>query len=321
VEVALATHVVSRTSESSTSESASPLETLTAKDARLEIDAAAYSAFYNSTPFGFEHNLNTLDLFQFDEICKLADRYTEAPPNDYFVTGTSPKADAAFFDTEQIVLKPSEAIRRLDEKPTRILLKRPENYDARFRTLMNGLLHQLRALPGGLGDQPIRRIQSSIFITSAAATTALHFDPEVAFFTQIEGDKDYHAYPPDQVTEPELEAFYSRGRVSIGQLDMAKLDPEQDHFFSLKAGTGFHQPQNAPHWVQTRAVRSISYSLVYETALDKQIGLTRAFNHFERMAGLNPAPPTKNPQLDGLKARAIVPVRFGLKVAHKLRHG
>ncbi len=318
----MAAHVLSELSQSIQPTSTLPLvETLTSKDARLEIDPASYSALYNNTPFGFQHNLHELDLFQFEAICDLADRYTGASPNDYFVTGTSPKADAAFFDTEQIVLKPVEAIRKLDDKPTRILLKRPENYDVRFRTLMNGLIQQIRALPGGLGSQPIRRIQSSVFITSAAATTALHFDPEVAFFAQIEGDKDYHAYPPDQVTEPELEAFYSRGRVSIGQLDMSKLNPDQDHFFPLKAGAGFHQPQNSPHWVQTRAVRSISYSLVYETALDKQIGLTRAFNYFERKAGLNPAPPTKKPRLDGLKARAIVPVRFGLKVAHKLRHG
>lgn len=297
------------------------LQTIGVQDARFDIDPASYSALYNNTPFSFQHNLHKLDIFQFEAICELADRYASASPNDYFVTGTSRSADSAFFDTEQIVLKPAEAMRKLDEKPTRILLKRPENYDPRFRTLLNGLVGQLRALPGGLGNQPVRRIQSSIFVTSAAATTALHFDPEVAFFTQIEGDKDYHAYPPDQVTEPELEAFYSRGRVSIGQLDMSKLNPEQDHFFQLKAGAGFHQPQNSPHWVQTRAVRSISYSLVYETAMDQRIGLTRAFNHFERMVGLKPAPPTTNPQLDGLKAKVIVPVRFGLKVAHKLRHG
>lgn len=294
---------------------------LSAEDARFKIDPASYSAQYNNTPFGFEHNLDQLDIFQFEAICDLSDRYLAAPSNDYFVTGTSPTAGSAFFDTEQIVLKPVEAIRRLDERPTRILLKRPENYDPRYRTLMNTLIDQLRTLRGGLGDQPIRRVQSSIFITSAAATTALHFDPEVAFFTQIEGDKDYHAYSPNQVTEPELEQFYSRGRISIGQLDISKLNPEQEHFFPLKAGRGFHQPQNAPHWVQTRAVRSISYSLVYETALDKQIGLTRAFNYFERKAGLHPAPPTAKPGLDGLKARVIVPVRFGLKVAHKLRHG
>lgn len=318
----MAAHVISSLSHRSSSDGLTPsAEKLTAQDARLEIDPASYTALYNNTPFSFQHNLHTLDLFQFESICELSGSYSGASPNDYFVTGTSPKADAAFFDTEQIVLKPVEAIRKLEEKPIRILLKRPENYDPRFRALMNVLIEQLRALPGGLGSQPIRRIQSSIFVTSAAATTALHFDPEVAFFTQIEGDKDYHAYPPDQVTEPELEAFYSRGRVSIGQLDMSKLNPGQDHFFPLKAGVGFHQPQNSPHWVQTRAVRSISYSLVYETAMDRQIGLTRAFNYFERKAGLHPTPPAKNPHLDELKAKVIVPVRFGLKVAHKLRHG
>jgi hypothetical protein len=117
----------------------------------------------------------------------------------------------------------------------------------------------------------------------------------VAFFTQIDGDKEYHAYPPTQVSEPELEEFYSRGRVSIGQLDMATLDTSQEYLYKLKAGHGFHQPQNSPHWVQTRGTRSISYSMVFETTADKALGLTRAFNHFERKLGMKPAVPGAKP--------------------------
>ena len=183
------------------------------------------------------------------------------------------------------------------------------------------IVKQLRDLPGGLGAQTIKRVQSSLFITSGAATTALHFDPEVAFFTQIAGDKEYHAYPPTQVPEPELEEFYSRGRVSIGQLDMATLNPAEEQLYKLKAGHGFHQPQNSPHWVQTKATRSISYSLVFETTADKALGLTRAFNHFERKMGIQPAQPGAKPKLDSFKSEVIVPVRFARKVVSKLRNG
>jgi hypothetical protein len=287
----------------------------------MDIDPQTYSRNYNKVPFGFTHNLHQLDIFQFDAICDLAARYETASENDFFVAGTSPSADSAFFAAEHIKLKPRAAIEHLDDKPTRILLKRLENHDPKFRQLLDTIVKQLRTLPGGLCDQAIKRVQSSLFITSGAATTALHFDPEVAFFTQIAGDKDYHAYPPAQVSEPELEDFYSRGRVSIGQLDMATLDPAEEHLYELKAGHGFHQPQNSPHWVQTRAARSISYSLVFETTADKALGLTRAFNHFERKLGMTPAQPGTNPKLDSFKSEVIVPVRFARKVVSKLRNG
>jgi hypothetical protein len=290
-------------------------------DVRLDIDPEIYSANYNKIPFGFTHNLHHLEIFQFDAICDLAARYATASENDYFVAGSAIAADSAFFAAEHIKLRPREAIEHLNDKPTRILLKRLENHDPKFRELLETIVKQLRTLPGGLGNQAIKRVQSSLFITSAAATTALHFDPEVAFFTQIEGDKEYHAFPPAQVAEAELEEFYSRGRVSIGQLDMATLNPAEEHLFELKAGHGFHQPQNSPHWVQTRATRSISYSLVFETTADKALGLTRAFNHFERKLGMNPAVPGAKPKLDSFKSEVIVPVRFARKVVSKLRNG
>ena len=291
------------------------------RDARLEIDPETYSSNYNRVPFAFTHNLHQLDIFRFEAICDLASRYATASENDFFVAGSAISADSAFFAAEHIKLRPREAIDHLDDKPTRILLKRLENHDARFRELLETIVKQLRELPGGLGNQAIKRVQSSLFITSAAATTALHFDPEVAFFTQIAGDKEYHAFPPAQVAEAELEEFYSRGRVGIGQLDMTTLNPAEEHLYKLQAGHGFHQPQNSPHWVQTKATRSISYSLVFETTADKALGLTRAFNHFERKMGMNPAQPGEKPRLDTLKSEVIVPVRFARKVVSKLRHG
>ena len=182
------------------------------------------------------------------------------------------------------------------------------------------LIKQLRSIPGGLGSQPILRMQSSLFITSAASTTPLHFDPEVGFFTQIEGGKTYHVYTPDDVSEKELESFYVKGQVSIGQLNMAERDPKKETVFNLDAGLGFHQPQNAPHWVETCGTRSISYSLVYETSADRALGRTRAFNYYERKLGLSPTPPGQHSHLDGVKSDAILPDRLARKVMSRLRN-
>jgi Cupin superfamily protein len=289
------------------------------KDVRLDIDPKSYQSLYNRTPFGFKHNLHQLEIFQFDSISELLDRYTGAS-NDYYVAGSAAAAGSAFFDAPHIKLTPKEASRQLDQRPTRILLKRLENHDDRFRKLLDLIIKQIRSIPGGLGDQPILRIQSSLFITSAASTTPLHFDPEVGFFTQIEGDKTYHVYSPDDVPEHDLEDFYVRGKVSIGQLDMAQRDPGKEQVYNLKAGDGFHQPQNAPHWVETCGSRSISYSCVFETQADRALGRTRAFNYYERKLGMRPSPPGQNSQLDSMKAEAIIPDRLARKVLDRIRH-
>src|SRR5271156_1263393 len=144
-------------------------------DVQLDIDPKSYQTFYNRVPFGFTHNLHQLDIFQFDSISELLDRYTEFR-NDYYVAGSAAAAGSAFFDAPHIKLTPKEAVKQLDARPTRILLKRLENHDERFRTLTEVLIKQLRSIPGGLGSLPILRMQSSLFITSAASTTPLHFD-------------------------------------------------------------------------------------------------------------------------------------------------
>jgi hypothetical protein len=289
------------------------------ENAHLEIDPGCYETSYNQTPFGFRHNLHQLDIFQFDSILELLDRYNGAK-NDYYVAGSAVAAGSAFFDAPHIKLTPREAVQQLDARPTRILLKRLENHDDGFRKLTEVLIKQLREIPGGLGSLPILRMQSSLFITSAASTTPLHFDPEVGFFTQIEGGKTYHVYTPDDVSEEELESFYVRGKVSIGQLDLTQRDPGKETVFNLNAGDGFHQPQNAPHWVETCGTRSISYSLVYETSVDRALGRTRAFNYYERKLGLTPSPPGERSHLDGIKAEAVIPDRLARKVVDRIRN-
>ncbi len=298
----------------------SPSGLLTPQQARLDISPVDYQNLYNNTPFGFSHNLHELEIFQFDAICELAERYATAY-GDFFVTGSAAAAGSDFFGSGQVALKPTEAIQRLDEQPIRILLKRAENHDPRFRALADQIIGQLRSMPGGLGNRPIQRMQSSIFITSAAATTPLHFDPEVNFFFQIEGDKTYHVYPPDDVAEPELENFYQKGEISICQVKLEERNPEKEQIYNLKAGHGFHQPQNSPHWVQTQAMRSISYSIVYETDVDQALGRTRAFNGSLRKIGMTPAAPGAKPALDKAKAEAVWPERFARKVIRRLKRG
>lgn len=280
-------------------------------NARLNIAPEPFSHLYNRQPFGFNHNLHKLDIFQFDSMRELADKFSFAN-RDFFIAGSAPTAGTDFYMVPHGGMTPNEALEQLDTKPLRILLKRPENHDERFRRLLDLLFQQMLELRGGIGREQVVRLESAILISSAVTTTPIHFDPEIGFFSQIEGGKTYHLYSPDDVSEAELERFYIRGVVDIGSLDMARRKAEHEHVFHLSPGKGMHQPQNSPHWVETANGRSISYTFVFETDATRALGRTRAFNHYERRIGLSPSCPGLHRPMDAIKAeamRAVIPVR------------
>lgn len=269
----------------------------------------------NREPFGFQHNLSELGLFAIGALTKLAEKYA-GHPQDYFVSMGASVPGEEFYTAVHGMEAPREALKRLDTGHYRILLKRPERHDPAFRVLFTVLLNEIVECSGWFESQRIVRAESAIFISSAATITPFHFDPETAFFSQIEGEKRYHVYSPEAVSEPELERFYRSGVLNIAQLDLARRNSSREHVFSLRPGMGFHQPQNAPHWVETGAARAVSYSVVFETDVSRAMGRTRAFNHYWRRLGKEPAEPGAYPLLDAGKAsvmRVAFPMRSGLK--------
>ena len=278
-----------------------------------------FRAKYDRQPFGFEHRLSGLDLFSDSSLRALAARYDR----NFFVAAGARSPDTAFYAVPSGEYAPLEAFDRLDSIKQRILLKSPENYDARYRELLDALFDEVTALRGGLHGERIVRLASSILISSAASITPFHFDPEISFFFQIAGEKFYHLYEAAALTEAELERFYVAGIVDIGQVAFQGRDRAYEHAFELAAGKGMHQPQNCPHWVETRATRSISYVISYETDATRSLGRTRAFNYYLRRAGFRPAPPGAAPQADARKASAMqvfIPFRKGAgAIARKLR--
>lgn len=281
----------------------------------LLVDAVRFRADFDRSPFGFTHRLSDLALFEPDSIRGLASAYA-AHPSEYFVAASAASAGTAFDAVPHSQCGPVEALDRLTAVPTRLLLKRPENRDPRFRQLLDTFFAQVLELRGGLQGERVVRLESAVFVTSAAATTPFHFDPEIAFFTQIEGEKIYHVYPPATLSDPVIEDFYRHGRVSIAQIDLAACDPAREQVFVLGPGKGLHQPQNSPHWVETRASRSVSYSVVFETDASRARGRVRAFNHYLRKLGLEPAAPGAHPTADFLKSRVM---RVATPVRNRLR--
>lgn len=290
--------------------------------AGLQLDAESLRNLFDREPFGFGHTLSGLALFKFEELYALAEKYI-GHAEDYYVACSAPRPDTVFYSVPQAPYLPHEAMQHLQTGSYRVLLKRPENYDLRFRKLIDQLFAQVADSLGEFGGGRIVRLEAGILITSTATTTPFHFDPEIGFFSQIEGEKIYHVYSPGILGEEELERFYAKGRVSIAQIDLEGRDPAREHVFTLGPGKGFHQPQNAAHWVETRGSRSISYTFVFETEASRARGRARAFNHFLRRLKLNPAPPGANPAFDAIKSeamRGVLPVRRTLAdIVHRAK--
>jgi hypothetical protein len=288
---------------------------------QLTLDNAVLQQSFDREPFGFSHNLSGLDLFQVNSLECLAEKMSKSP-RDYFIAGGAPSPGTNFYSVPNGGLNPRQAIENVDKGHYRVLLKRPENHDRRFRELLDHLFLQVSEQAEELAGERIERLESGIFVSSGSTTTPIHFDPEVGFFSQIEGEKIYHVYPPACASEVELERFYVRGRIDIGEVDIAKLDASREHVFHLAPGKGMHQPQNAPHWVQTGASRSISYTFVFQTGTSRSLCRTRAFNYSLRKCGLTPSHPGVHPSLDAAKAGAMhaaVPLQFAGRVWNKAR--
>ncbi len=279
---------------------------------QLAVKPSDFAAHYNRMPFGFGHNLHQLDLFDDEALRRLCRAYADHP-QDYFVSESAPQPGTVFYSVPRAVLQPHEAFDQLAPGSYKILLKRLENHDHRFRQLLHDLFDQIkeRLRHYGYCDDVVR-LESSIFISAPWSTTPFHFDPEVNFFSQVEGEKVYHLYPPTALEEDEVEPLYVRATVDIGQVDLGRRDRSAERSFTLRPGAGVHQPQDSPHWVETMAMRSISYTFVYETREGRARGRVRSFNHYLRRLNIEPVSPGVSPNRDTAKAAlmsAVIPAR------------
>ncbi len=273
----------------------------------LHLPAHALQAGFDRVPVPFKHDLHRLPLFARSSLERLAERYA-GRRGDYFVAGSAAQPGTAFYAVPTVETTPLQALARMDAAPTRLLLKRPEWFDEGFRALLEQVFAEVAAAGVGVRREDLVRLEGGILITSAASTTPFHFDPESNFFSQIEGEKIYHVYQPDALSEAEVEPFFRKAKVDIGQVDLTSRDPAKEHVFHLAPGLGFHQPHSAPHWVQTVASRSVSYTFVFETRASRLRSRARGFNHYLRQAGMTPSAPGRRPGLDAAKGRTMIVV-------------
>jgi hypothetical protein len=189
--------------------------------AGLHLDRDVFRQAFDQEPFGFTHRLSELDMFEFGSLRALS----KIRDGDLFVASGAPTPGTVFYSVPHSQCKPLDALDRLETGSCRVLLKRPENYDPRLHELLDALFRHVVDLRGGLGREKVVRLQGSVLISSAATTTPFHFDPEIGFFLQIEGETIYHVYSPTALS---VEFVVGHRRTVVGRAAAQRMEVIQD---------------------------------------------------------------------------------------------
>jgi hypothetical protein len=159
--------------------------------ARLSLDPAMFAENFDKRGFHLEHQLVGHPLLELLAIAALSQRL---PAN---LLEWNAEQDGAF--TEPNKLRPhhlscADTILNLERQPARVLLLSIEN-DPPYRKLMDELLDQMEPLTQRSHPGMSQR-QAFIFLSSKAAYTPFHFDPDYNFLLQIRGQKTIFMWDP-----------------------------------------------------------------------------------------------------------------------------
>jgi hypothetical protein len=265
-------------------------------DSLLGIDAAALSEAFARRSIAVRHSLVDHPLFTIDAMAELADRL---PPdsvrrergdlplvnrNGYVDVGEGP---------------PSATIRDVERNGFRISL-RDIQQDPEYAGLINDCLDEVEEILQGR-EGGMRRRTGYLFISAPAATTPMHFDPEHSFLLQVRGLKHVSvaAFDDDSVRQRELDRYYD------GQTcDFAAMETVAEHF-RLDAGVGVYLPSFVPHWVNTEAGISVSFSIPFYTEFSERAESVNRINRRLRKLNLSPRGPGRSEPVDRVKAASF----------------
>lgn len=250
-------------------------------------DAAQFAADFDQRPFYLEHDLQSHPLLQLPAMAALSQRLDPFLVEWNSGGGAYGKADPAGMRA----LNCKDAILSAGQRSVWVLLRQVE-HDPPYRALLDQLLDEARPY-----SEPVRpgmyQREAFLFISSRAAVTPYHFDPEHNFLLQVRGRKTVHMWDAaNRVVMPQaaLDTFYANVRSNRDQ-------PYRDEFMAsawvlpLSAGQGVHFPLHAPHWVKTESDVSISLSITFRSRHSKFCaGVHCANDHLRRLGIMPPAP-------------------------------
>lgn len=260
----------------------------------LNIDSQSFVQAFAHRSILIRHYLADHPLFAMDAMGALAD---ELPAKS---VGREPADAPAFAGARPADLgggPPSETIQDIHNNRCRVIL-RDIQQAPRYRELINACLDQVADIvadrEGGMGMRA-----GYLFISPTEAVTPMHFDAEHSFLLQIRGTKHVSFSPLEDsdVRQHELDRYYDQKPLSDAIITEATS-------LTMGPGEGVYIPAFVPHWVETEAGLSVSFSIPFYTALNERVERVNLFNKQLRRLHVSPRPPSRSERVDYAKSVA-----------------
>jgi len=138
-----------------------------------------------------------------------------------------------------------------------------------------------------------------LFISCSNSTTPMHFDREHSFLLQVRGVKHVSvaAFENDPAALRREFDRYVDGR----ECDFGAMQAVAETF-TLEPGVGVYLPSYVPHWVETEAGISISFSIPFDTKYVERAVAVIGVNKRMRRLRLSPRPIGSSERVDKAKA-------------------
>jgi hypothetical protein len=263
----------------------------------VDIDAEAYAEAFARRSILVHHRLGDHPLFTLDAIAQLADRLP--PESVRRERGNLPLSNyGKYVDVGQG--PPSETIRDVERTGIRVSL-RDIQHAPEYAELINECLDQVEPL---VADREGGMTQRSgyLFISSPASTTPMHFDVEHSFLLQVKGVK--HVSVAAFEDDPEQLQRQVDRYVDGLECDFEAMQAVAEAFV-LEPGVGVYLPSYVPHWVETEAGISISFSIPFHTRYAEQAESVSRINKRMRRLHLSPRPVGASEPVDRTKEAVI----------------
>ncbi len=272
----------------------------TSRPRLLEIDAATFRGKFNRAPFLIRHRLADHPLFSLSRLIELSRRL---PEESVKYTGANISIATPLYDGPRTGLSTQETIRQIEECGSWMVLKNVE-IDPEYRALLDGCLDEVREFSESIHPGMCQR-EGFIFVSSPAAVTPYHMDPEHNFLLQIRGEKQLHVWDGwdrSVLSEVELEQYFFG---SDRQLVFKQEYRPKAAAFGVTPGLGLHVPVATPHWVENGDAVSISFSITFRSRASERQQIVHRVNQALRRRGVTPSPYAASAAKDWLKVLAF----------------
>jgi hypothetical protein len=276
----------------------------------VQIDVEAFADAFARRSILVRHSLVDHPLFTMEAIAELADRLPHHSVRREH--GNLPIADSHnYVDVGEG--PPSASILDVERNGFRISLRNIQQVPE-YAEVVNECLDEVEPLVAAReGGMQFR--SGYLFISCPASTTPMHFDAEHSFLLQVRGTKHVSvaAFENDRAKlRHELERYTDGKKCDFQAMQAVAED------FRIDPGRGVYLPSYIPHWVETEAGVSVSFSIPFYTRFSQRAEGVYRVNSWLRKARLTPRPLGELEPLDATKAAVFRSLRTARYTRRKL---